>query len=51
MWLNEKNIKETLDHKNLTNVAKKYPSKYRKHREKQTNRIFLTEVFGIKVII
>ena len=31
MWLNE-NMKEGLDHRNLTIVVKKYSSKYRKYR-------------------
>ena len=32
LWLNEKHIKESLDHNNLQETAKKYHSNHRKYR-------------------
>ena len=32
LWLNEKHIKEALDHKNLREITIRYISDYRKHR-------------------
>ena len=58
MWLNEKNIEEGLDDKNLREITTKYNSNHRKHRyepveepKKQGNRIFIKEKLAIKVIM
>ena len=58
LWLNEKHIKEGLDHKNLGKITTKCNSNHRKHRyelieepAKQCNRIFLEEKLAIKVIM
>ena len=32
LWLNEKHIKESLDHNDLQEIAKKYHSNHRKYR-------------------
>ena len=48
LWLNEKHIKEVLDHANLAAITRRYNSKYRKHKleiidepKKQPNRTYL----------
>ena len=55
LWLNEKNIEEGLDHKNLREITTKYNSNHRKHRyelieapKKQVNRIFIVGKLAIK---
>ena len=57
-WVNERHLKESLDHANLRAVARWYHSKYRSSRfklvdgrKKQPNRIFLHEKLAIKVIM
>ena len=58
LWLNEKNIEEGLDHKNLREITTRYHSDNRKHRhelveqpKKQCNRIFIDEKLAFKVIL
>ena len=50
LWLNEKHIKEGLDHKNLREITTRYISDYRNHihelaeeSKKQVSRIFIDE--------
>ena len=57
-WLNEKNIEEQLEHKNLAAIILKYLYKYRKHRCELVNcgnyqpcRRFLKEYLAIKLIM
>ena len=58
MRLNEKQIEEGLDHKDLREITTKYNSNHRKHRyelveepKKRVNRIFIDEKLAIKVIM
>ena len=57
-WLNVKHMKSGLDHVNVQPIARKYLSKYRKHRyelvdepKKTTNQNFLYENLAIKIIM
>ena len=58
LWPNKKHIEEKLGHANSPVIARRYPSKYRKHRyelvdkpEKQPNRMFLHEDLTTKIIM
>ena len=58
LWLNEKNIKERLDHINLRVITNKYDKLYKKHRYelvnkpiKQSNRRFLHIDLALKIIM
>ena len=58
MWLNEKYVKEQLDHKNLREITTKYHSDHRKNRheldnklKKQCIRIFRDATSAIRVIM
>ena len=58
LWLNEKNIEEKLDHKNLPVVTNKYDKIYKKSRYelvnkpiKQSNRKFLHINLALKIIM
>ena len=58
LWLNEKNIEEKLDHKNLAVVTIKYDKTYKKSRYelvdksiKQPNRRFLHIDLALKIIM
>ena len=58
LWLNEKNIEEKLDHKNLPVVTNKYDKIYKKSRYelvnkpiKQPNRTFLHINLALKIIM
>ena len=58
LWLNEKNIEEKSDHKNLPVVTNKYDKIYKKSRYqlvdksiKQPNRIFLHIDLALKIIM
>ena len=58
LWLNEKNIKEVLDLKNLREITITYNSDHRKNRyelvvkpKKQCNRSFINRKLAIKVIM
>ena len=58
LWLNEKQIEEELDHKNMRVTKVKYLSDHRKHRhelvdapKKQPNRIFIRNELPTKVIM
>ena len=58
LWLNEKDIREKLGHKNLPVITKKYHPVYKKHRyelvdkpNKQPNRTFLRRDLVLKIIM
>ena len=58
LWLNEKNIEEKLDHKNLPVATNKYDKIYKKRRYelvdkliKQPNRRFLHIDLALKIIM
>ena len=58
LWLNEKNIEEKLDHKDLAVVTNKYDKIYKKSRYelvdksiKQPNRRFLHIDLALKIIM
>ena len=58
LWLNEKNIKENLGHKNLTAISNKYDKIYKKRRcelvnkpMKQSDRRFLHINLALKIIM
>ena len=58
LWLNEKNIEETLGHKNLPVITNQYDKIYKKHRYdfvdkpiKQPNRKFLHIDLALKIIM
>ena len=58
LWLNERHIKDRLDHKNLWMTTGKYISDHKKYRyqlvdkpKKQLNRIFTDKELAVKVIM
>ena len=58
LWLNEKDVKGTLGHKNLPVITYKYDPVYKKHRyelvdkpKKQLNRRFLHSDLALEVIM